>query len=51
MGNNNRETRPERQYPPFWEKFVPIAIGAIAVMIAVLLPVVIAVALGLFPGT
>lgn len=41
---------PERHYPPFWEKAVPVAIAIIGVIIIVLLLISIAVALGLFPG-
>jgi len=51
MGSNGRETRPRRQYPPFWERAVPIALVTITVLIGILLLVIIAVALGVFPGT
>lgn len=43
-------TTPDRRYPPFWEKFIPIALGTIAVIIVILLLIAIAVATGIFPG-
>ena len=43
-------TPPKRQYPPFYEKFVPIALGIIVVIILILLLVVFSVVLGIFPG-
>jgi hypothetical protein len=39
-----------RRYPSFYEKAVPIALGAIALAILVLLLAILAVALELFPG-
>lgn len=42
---------PKRQYPPFYEKAVPIALGLIALTILVLLVIVVLVALGLISGT
>jgi hypothetical protein len=50
MGSNDKGTRPRRQYPPFWERVVPIALAVIAVLIAILLLAIIAAALGSFPG-
>ncbi len=47
--SDNRK-RPQEEYPPFWEKFVPIALLVIAAFILVLLVVTALVALGLFPG-
>jgi hypothetical protein len=44
-------TSPKRQYPPFYEKIVPIVLGIIALLIVVLLLIIFGVALGLFPGT
>jgi hypothetical protein len=41
---------PKRQYPPFYERAVPIALGIIAVVIVVLLVIIVVVALGLLPG-
>ena len=41
---------PQRHYPRFYEKVIPIALGAIGVAIVVLLLIILAVALGLFPG-
>jgi hypothetical protein len=40
----------KREYPPAYERLVPIALGIIAVIILVLLLVIAAVFLGLFPG-
>ena len=53
MEDNEKPIRhqPERQYPPFYERFVPIAMGIIAAIIIVLLLIIFSVALGLFPGT
>ena len=50
MHDKDNHTPPKRQYPPFYEKAVPIALGIIAIAIIVLLLIIIAVALGLFPG-
>jgi hypothetical protein len=41
----------KRQYPPFYEKAIPIALGIIAVAVAALLIIAILVALGAFPGS
>ena len=40
---------PERKYPPFYEKLIPLALVAILVAIVVLLLIILAVILGLFP--
>jgi hypothetical protein len=48
--DENRHAPPKRQYPPFYEKVVPIALGIIALTIVVLLLIIVCVALGLFPG-
>ena len=50
MPNKRNNTLNKRQYPPFYEKAVPIALGIIAIIIIVLLLIIIGVALGLFPG-
>lgn len=39
-----------RQYPPAYERLVPIALGIIAVVIIVLLLIVLSVLVGIFPG-
>jgi hypothetical protein len=49
MHKDNRPP-PKRRYPPFYERFVPIALGIIALVIIVLLVIIVSVALGLFPG-
>ena len=41
----------KRQYPPLYEKVVPIALVLIAIAILIVLAVAISVALGLFPGS
>jgi hypothetical protein len=41
---------PERRYPRFYEKVVPIALGVVATAILILLLLIAAVALGLIPG-
>ncbi len=48
---NKKEKKSKRQYPPLYEKGVPIALGIIVVAIIVLLIVIFGVALGLIPGT
>lgn len=50
MTDKHNPNRKRRQYPPFWERIVPIALIIIAALVIVLLAVTIAVALGLFPG-
>jgi len=37
---------PKRQYPEFYEKFIPIAIGVLAIVILVMLVFTIAVGVG-----
>ena len=48
MNQNENKQLPRRQYPPFFEKFVPVALGLIAVLIVVLLVIITGVALGFF---
>ena len=50
MYDKDNHTPPKRQYPPFYEKAVPIALAIIAIAIVVLLTIIFGVALGLFPG-
>lgn len=48
---SSRDGDPSKhQYPPVYEKIVPVALIAIAVIILILLLVAAAVVLGLFPG-
>lgn len=49
-GERDEQARPKRQYPPFYEKVVPIALVVIVIAIAILLLIITGVALGLFPG-
>ncbi len=51
MKINDNQSKNKRQYPPFWEKFVPIAIGIIVTIIIILIIIIFAVALGLFPDS
>ena len=51
MKINGNQSKNKRQYPPFWEKFVPIAIGIIVVIIIILIIIIFAVALGLFTNS
>ena len=41
--------KPSRQYPPMYEKIVPFALGALALIVIVLVVVTVAVALGVIP--
>ena len=50
MTNSEQEPTPRRQYPAFYEKFIPIAIGVIAVIVVVVLVFALGVALGLIRG-
>jgi hypothetical protein len=50
MDEKDDDVSPKRQYPPLYEKVIPIALGIIVIAIVVLLVIVIGVALGLFPG-
>lgn len=40
-----------RQYPPIYEKIIPVALVVIGVIIIALLAITVGVALGLVPGT
>jgi hypothetical protein len=50
MNDNPEPERPKRQYPPLYEKLIPIALGVIAVAIIMVLAIALSVLLGLFPG-
>ena len=50
MSPMNVRRPPKRQYPPFYERIVPVALGIIVLVIIVLVLVIIGVALGLHPG-
>jgi hypothetical protein len=39
-----------RSYPPFWERFVPIILAILGLIIVVMLIVAVTVAIGIFPG-
>ena len=51
MDDKDNHTPPQRHYPHFYEKAVPIALGIIVLAVIVLLVIIFGVALGLFPGT
>lgn len=48
--DGNSHPSPKRQYPPFYEKIVPIALGIILIAIIVLVFAIAGVTLGLLPG-
>jgi hypothetical protein len=50
MDGNGNPPRIKRQYPPFYEKIVPAAIGILAFIIIVMLVIILIVALGIYPG-
>ena len=49
--SDQKDKPPKRQYPPLYEKLVPIALGIILALIIVLLLIIFGAALGLFPGS
>jgi hypothetical protein len=54
MGENltmtqDKKKSTKRQYPPIYEKVVPIALALIAMAIVVILGIILAVVLGIFP--
>ena len=49
MPNESKKPQTKRQYPPFWEKFIPGALVVITGIIILLLIVIISIALGIFP--
>ncbi|NOZ28910.1 MAG: hypothetical protein GXP39_12785 [Chloroflexi bacterium] len=51
MEKKDQRNSSKRQYPPVYEKIVPIALGIIVVAIIVLLLIAISVILGIFPGS
>jgi hypothetical protein len=50
MSNEEKGGPSPRRYPPFYEKVVPIALGLLLAAMVIVLLVVLAVALGLFPA-
>jgi hypothetical protein len=51
MSDEDVKNTPRRQYPPVYEKIVPVAMVLIAIAILIVLLIAISVALGLFPGS
>lgn len=51
MSTKDSKEKPKRQYPPFYEKIVPIALALIALAIIIVLLIIFGVVLGLFPGS
>ena len=50
MSNTNKKQPVKRSYPQGYEKFIPIALGAIGIAVTILIVIALLVALGLFPG-
>jgi hypothetical protein len=50
MPSNDKTESRKRQYPAFYERFVPIALALIVLAILILLIVIFGVALGMFPA-
>jgi hypothetical protein len=50
VSESEKGPSPKRQYPGFYERLVPIALGLIALAILVIILVIFAVALGFFPA-
>jgi hypothetical protein len=51
MPDDGAKRPSKREYPPVYEKIVPVALVLIAVAIVIVLLIAISVALGLFPGS
>jgi hypothetical protein len=51
MSDKDEKDTPKRQYPPVYEKLVPVAMVLIGIAILIVLLIAISVALGLFPGS
>ena len=49
MSEQQPKPPPRREYPPVYEKVIPIAVGIIAVAILILLLVIIGVVTGVLP--
>ncbi len=47
MTKIEKENTPRRQYPAFYEKFVPVAIGIVSIIIVAVLVFALGVAIGL----
>jgi len=50
MSHKDPKQKPQRHYPPLYERVVPIALALIALAIIIVLIIILGVALGLFPG-
>ena len=50
MSEEEKTAPSERQYPPIYEKLVPIALVVIVALVIILLLIILGVALGLLPG-
>ena len=51
MSDKDAKKPSKREYPPLYEKIVPVALALIAIAILIVLLIAISVALGLFPGS
>jgi hypothetical protein len=50
MSEPQNNPPPKREYPPLYEKVIPIAVGIIVVAIVILLVIIVGVVTGLLPG-
>jgi hypothetical protein len=51
MSDKEPKQQPRREYPPLFERIVPVALVLIGLAIIVVLVIIFGVALGLFPGS
>ena len=51
MSDRDLKQKPRREYPPLFERIVPIALILIGLAIIVILVIILGVALGLFSGS
>jgi hypothetical protein len=51
MGEKRNDKPQKHQYPRFYEKIIPIAVGVIALIIVILVIIIVGVIFGWFPGS
>lgn len=51
MPDKKPQNTKRREYPPLYEKMVPIALGIIGLAVAAILVIILLVVLGLIPGS
>ena len=49
--SDDKKKKSSRKYPPFWERFVPIALAILGIVVIGMMIVAVSVALGVFPGS